>query len=454
MSNNGKILIIDDDRDVLHTAKVVLKPHFGKVLTEDNPEKLSFIVTNDKVDVILLDMNYTAGMTSGKEGLYWLKRILSINPDQQVVMMTAYGDLKLAVEAMKVGAADFIVKPWENEKLIATIQAAYNHGQTKSEMADIKQKQTEVNKILSGSQQLIGESPAMKELMEVVNKVAATDANIMILGENGTGKEVVAKLAHQLSGRTGPFVKVDVGALSESLFESELFGHKKGAFTDAREDRVGRFVLADQGTLFLDEIGNMSLAQQAKLLTALQSREVVPVGGNEPVKVNCRVITATNENLPVLIEAKEFREDLLYRLNTVEINIPALAERKDDIALLAEYFIDKYGRKYRKELMLESEAIAKLKGHSWPGNVRELEHTIERAVIMSDSNRIGKEDILLKGGGTKSSRPDSYNLDELEKYTIEKAIKEHHGNMSKAAKALGLGRTTLYRKLDKYGIDY
>ena len=454
MSNNGKILIIDDDRDVLHTAKVVLKPHFGEVLTEDNPEKLSFIVTNDKVDVILLDMNYTAGMTSGKEGLYWLKRILSINPDQQVVMMTAYGDLKLAVEAMKVGAADFIVKPWENEKLIATIQAAYNHGQTKSEMADIKQKQTEVNKILSGSQQLIGESPAMKELMEVVNKVAATDANIMILGENGTGKEVVAKLAHQLSGRTGPFVKVDVGALSESLFESELFGHKKGAFTDAREDRVGRFVLADQGTLFLDEIGNMSLAQQAKLLTALQSREVVPVGGNEPVKVNCRVITATNENLPVLIEAKEFREDLLYRLNTVEINIPALAERKDDIALLAEYFIDKYGRKYRKELMLESEAIAKLKGHSWPGNVRELEHTIERAVIMSDSNRIGKEDILLKGGGTKSSRPDSYNLDELEKYTIEKAIKEHHGNMSKAAKALGLGRTTLYRKLDKYGIDY
>lgn len=451
-TKNAHILVIDDDKDVLHTARIVLKPIAKQITTESNPQQLNYLVTHNNYDVILLDMNYTAGATSGKEGLFWLRQLLEIKPQQQVVMMTAYGDLKLAVEAMKVGAADFVVKPWENEKFQATIQAAYNHSQSKKELTQLQNKQNRFNELMSSPDPLIGESEQMKAIYTTIEKVAGTDANILIFGENGTGKEVVAKAIHQHSTRMKQaFVKVDLGAIAESLFESELFGHKKGAFTDAKEERKGRFELADQGTLFLDEIGNLSIAMQAKLLTAIQSKQVVPVGGNEQVPVDCRIITATNENLSQLIHDKRFREDLLYRLNTVEIIIPPLRDRKADIPLLANHFLNEFNQKYRKQIQLKTGTYDYLCGHSWPGNIRELQHAIERAVIMADGDELGPKDFLIKAGSTKIPQ-DTLKLEELEKAAIEEAIKKNKGNMSQAAKDLGLGRTTLYRKMEKYGI--
>lgn len=453
--HKAHILVIDDNTEVLHTARMVLKPLFTQITTESNPQQINYLIRHHQYHVILLDMNYTTGATSGKEGLFWLKQILEIRPDQQVVMMTAYGDLKLAVEAMKVGAADFIVKPWENEKFQATMLSAFNHSQSKKELSDLRQKQSKVNEILSEpGHQIIGNSLAMQEVFNTIDKVAKTDAHVLILGENGTGKELVAKAIHQKSMRASEiFVKVDLGALSESLFESELFGHKKGAFTDAKEDRTGRFVLADQGTLFLDEIGNLSLPMQAKMLTAIQNKAVTPVGIDHPIKTDCRIISATNENLPELVAHKNFREDLLYRINTVEIVIPPLRNREEDIALLSQHFLSVFNHKYRKELELTHEAIAYLNEYAWPGNVRELEHAVERAVIMADDVKLTPTDFLL---GTRHKQPsksrDTYNIDEIEKQTIEDAIDKFQGNMTKVAQALGLGRTTLYRKLEKYGI--
>ncbi|HNP20183.1 MAG TPA: sigma-54 dependent transcriptional regulator [Fulvivirga sp.] len=448
------ILIIDDDKDVLHTAKVVLKPHFSKITTESNPEKLGYLVNHNVYDVILLDMNYTAGLTSGKEGLFWLKRIIDINPQQQVVMMTAYGDLKLAVEAMKVGAADFIVKPWENEKFQATIQAAFKHSLSKKEVVELKKKQSRINEILvAPDSQIIGSSVAIQNIFKTIDKVAPTDANILILGENGTGKELVAKQIHQKSDRAQqPFVKVDLGSISESLFESELFGHKKGAFTSAHEDRTGRFLLADKGTLFLDEIGNLSLPMQAKLLTAIQSKIITPVGSDQSLNIDCRIITATNENLTHLVEKKLFREDLLYRINTVEITLPPLRDRKGDIKQLANHFLQIYCSKYRKHLKLSNDGLSHLENYPWLGNIRELRHAMERAVIMADEEQLKADDFLLKVNTVGKSLGSSLKITEVEKETIEEAINKHHGNMSKAAAELGLGRTTLYRKMEKYGI--
>lgn len=448
------ILIIDDDKDVLHTAKVVLKPHFSKITTESNPEKLGYLVNHNVYDVILLDMNYTAGLTSGKEGLFWLKRIVDINPQQQVVMMTAYGDLKLAVEAMKVGAADFIVKPWENEKFQATIQAAFKHSLSKKEVVELKNKQSRINEILvAPDSQIIGSSVAIQNIFKTIDKVAPTDANILILGENGTGKELVAKQIHQKSDRAQqPFVKVDLGSISESLFESELFGHKKGAFTNAHEDRTGRFLLADKGTLFLDEIGNLSLPMQAKLLTAIQSKIITPVGSDQSLNIDCRIITATNENLTHLVEKKLFREDLLYRINTVEITLPPLRDRKGDIKQLANHFLQIYCSKYRKHLKLSNDGLSHLENYPWLGNIRELRHAMERAVIMADEEQLKADDFLLKVNTVGKSLGSSLKITEVEKETIEEAINKHHGNMSKAAAELGLGRTTLYRKMEKYGI--
>jgi len=453
--HNAHILVIDDNTEVLHTARIVLKPLFTQITTESNPQQINYLIRHNQYHVILLDMNYTTGATSGKEGLFWLKQILEIKPEQQVVMMTAYGDLKLAVEAMKVGAADFIVKPWENEKFQATMLAAYNHSQSKKELSDLRQKQSEVNVMLSESgHQIIGNSTAMRGVFNTIDKVAKTDAHVLILGENGTGKELVAKAIHQKSMRASEiFVKVDLGALSESLFESELFGHKKGAFTDAKEDRTGRFVLADHGTLFLDEIGNLSLPMQAKMLTAIQNKAVTPLGTDHPVNTDCRIISATNESLPELVAQKKFREDLLYRINTVEIVIPPLRNREEDIVLLSNHFLSIFNHKYRKELELSKESINYLKEYNWPGNVRELEHAIERAVIMADDVTLTPTDFLL---GTKhnqlSKSRDTFKIDEIEKQTIEDAIEKFQGNMTKVAQALGLGRTTLYRKLEKYGI--
>lgn len=447
------VLIIDDDLDVLHTARVVLKPYFQKIETESNPAQINYLIHNREYGVILLDMNYTAGATSGKEGLYWLKRIMAAKPDQQVVMMTAYGDLKLAVEAMKEGAADFVVKPWENEKFQATILAAYNHSQSKKELSHLRNKQNKMQEIFKeGTDNIIGASETMKNIFNAIEKVAATDANVLLLGENGTGKELLAKALHHQSARAQEvFVKVDLGAISESLFESELFGHKKGAFTDAKEERTGRFALADGGTLFLDEIGNLSLAMQSKLLTALQSKTITPVGGDNPVHVDCRIIAATNENLHERVAAKQFREDLLYRINTVELIVPPLRKRKEDIMPLANYFLNIYNQRYRKNLSISNAALDYLSSYQWPGNVREMQHAIERAVIMADDDMLEPSDFLLNTPQTHS-KSDSLKLDEVEKQTIEEAIRKYKGNMSKAAKELGLGRTTLYRKIEKYGI--
>ncbi|MEP2773555.1 MAG: sigma-54 dependent transcriptional regulator [Fulvivirga sp.] len=449
------ILVIDDDTDVLHTARIVLKPLFSKITTESNPEQIGYLINQNRYDVILLDMNYTAGATSGKEGLFWLKRIIEMHADQQVIMMTAYGDLKLAVEAMKVGAADFVVKPWENEKFQATIQAAFNHSQAKREISSLKKKQSSIQEMLTApDSEIIGSSEAMQHIYNTIEKVAQTDANVLILGENGTGKELIAKALHQNSSRSSEvFIKVDLGAIAESLFESELFGHKKGAFTDAKESRTGRFILADGGTLFLDEIGNLSLSMQAKLLTAIQSKMVTPVGSDEAHATDCRIIAATNENINHLVADKRFREDLLYRINTVEITVPPLRERVSDIPLLAAHYLKKYNQKYRKELTISERAESLLKEHLWPGNVRELQHAIERAVIMAEDSELQPSDFLLKSGGnTPKSKSETLKLEEVEKETIEEAIKRSAGNLSQAAKELGLGRTTLYRKMDKYGI--
>ena len=451
----ANILIIDDDHDVLHTARMVLKPHFTHITTESNPEQLNFLIANNDYDVILLDMNYTAGATSGKEGQFWLKEILAKKPEQQVIMITAYGDIKLAVEAMKNGAADFVVKPWENEKLQASVYAAFQHSQSKKELQSLKNKQEKITRMLSGDDvELIGGSQAMKDVFRIIEKVAATDANVLILGENGTGKELVAQAIHQNSERRQKaFIKIDLGAIPESLFESELFGNKKGAFTDAREDRTGRFEVADKGTLFLDEIGNVSPPMQSRLLTAIQNKTITPIGSNKSIPIDCRIVAATNGNLYQMVEEKKFREDLLYRINTVEIQMPPLRERLEDIPLLADHFLKQYGKKYRKEIKFHRDTIEYLSSYHWPGNIRELQHAIERAVIMADTTELTPSDFLLNL--SSGDRPNnSYKLDEIEKSTIEQALTKFQGNVSKAAKELGLGRTTMYRKMEKYGIHH
>ncbi len=455
--NDAHILVIDDDIDVLHTARIILKQQFSKVVVESNPQQINFLLNNQQFDVVLLDMNFTTGATSGQDGLTWLQTIKDIKPEQQVVMMTAYGDIKLAVEAMKRGAADFIVKPWENEKFIATIQLAYEHGKSKAEIKALKSQQTSIHQMLIASDDIIeGESEGMKQVLKQVQKVAGTDANVLILGENGTGKEEIAKLLHKNSLRKkGPFIKVDLGAITDTLFESELFGHVKGAFTDAKEERHGRFILSDNGTLFLDEIGNLSLAMQAKLLSVLQNKEVTPVGGSKPSKVNNRIIAATNSDLQKGIVEKSFREDLLYRLNTVTIVLPPLRERIEDIPALANHFLKSFNSKYGKFATLGEGVIDKLKEYAWPGNIRELMHAIERAVIMSDRDALTMQDFLINQNNLSNNTFfDTVNLDDIEKSTIERAIKKYEGNISKAAKELGLGRTTIYRKMDKYGIKY
>lgn len=453
----ANILVIDDDPDVLHTARIVLKPHFSNISVESNPEQINFLINHNQYDVILLDMNYTTGATSGKEGLFWLKNIITKNPRQQVIMMTAYGDIKLAVEAMKIGAADFVVKPWENEKLQATVYSAYNHSQSKKEVEELKAKNSSLNQLLGSVEaEIIGRSEPMRKIFVTVDKVAQTDANILILGDNGTGKEMIARAIHQKSSRRDRvFVKVDLGSVSENLFETELFGHKKGAFTDAREERKGRFELAHGGTLFLDEIGNLSLPMQAKLLTAIQHKEIIKVGGNETIPVDCRIVAATNSNLMQMVADGKFREDLLYRINTVEVHVPPLKERVEDIPLLAEHFLQIYTQKYRKNnLSISKKAMNFLADYPWPGNIRELQHAIERAVIMADDSVLQQDSFLLNEKVTTPGSPESVNMDEVEKNTIERAIAKNKGNISKAAKELGLGRTTIYRKMDKYGIRY
>jgi two-component system, NtrC family, response regulator HydG len=455
VNEGGKILMIDDDEDVLLAAKMLLKKSNHQVIIEKNPNKIPFLLNNDTYDVILLDMNFSKDTTSGKEGFEWLKQIKERDPDAVVIMITAFGDVEMAVRALKDGATDFILKPWQNEKLVATISTAIKLKKSYNEVDKLrKAKQMLEEQISQPFRDIIGQSTALKEVFGLIDKVAKTDANILILGENGTGKELVARAIHQKSMRKdNSFVAVDMGAITETLFESELFGHKKGSFTDAREDRPGRFELANGGTLFLDEIGNLSLSLQSKLLSALQSRQVTRVGSNQAVEVDIRLICATNMPLAQMVSEGKFRQDLLYRINTVEITIPPLSDRIDDIPMLANHFLNFYGKKYRKEILsISPEAMNKLKKYPWPGNVRELQHAIERGVIMADSATLQESDFLFSRKGTDAIASDTLNLDEVEKSAVVKAIQLHNGNISKAAEELGLTRASLYRRMEKYGL--
>ncbi|ULQ57881.1 sigma-54 dependent transcriptional regulator [Flavihumibacter rivuli] len=448
---NATILIIDDDTDVLTAVRLLLKTEAREVVTEKNPENLRNQLAAKKFDLILLDMNFNSSINTGNEGLYWLRKVREFKSDAAVIMITAYGDVDLAVRSLKEGASDFVVKPWHNERLLATIKEALNRKTENVSGIPGRDKSSVIGN------ELLGESEAMKDILYKIEKIAPTDANILILGENGTGKDLIAKAIHQYSLRAErPFVKVDVGALTESLFESELFGHKKGAFTDAREDREGRFEMANAGTLFLDEIGNISLQQQAKLLSVLQNRQVTRLGSNIPIPIDIRLVCATNVPLAELANETRFRRDLIYRINTVEIMVPPLRKRDGDILLLARHFIKQYSNKYLKpEPSLGRTAIEKLETYPFPGNVRELQYTIERAVIMLDGDVLEAKDLLFSpiefpAGGTEEQ--DETKLSALEKNTILKVIDKHNGNITRAARELGLTRTALYRRLSKYDI--
>lgn len=448
--------MIDDDEDVLLAAKMLLKKQNHHVIIEKNPNKIPFLLNNDTYDVILLDMNFSKDITSGKEGFYWLEQILDRDPQAVVILITAFGDVEMAVRALKQGATDFILKPWQNEKLVATIATAIKLRQSYTELDKLKKAkemlEEEINRPFG---EIIGESPAIREVFTLIEKVAKTDANVLILGENGTGKELIARAIHQRSLRhKNSFVSVDMGAITETLFESELFGHKKGAFTDAREDRPGRFELANKGTLFLDEIGNLSLSLQSKLLSALQSRLVTRVGSNASLPVDIRLICATNMPLDKMIQEGTFRQDLLYRINTVEIRVPPLCERVEDIPLLTRHYLSHYAKKYHKLVSkISPEAMDKLKRYAWPGNIRELQHSIERAVIMTDSDTLHDSDFLFsRSASGNSASLETLNLDEVERTAIAKALQLHSGNISKAADELGLTRASLYRRMEKYGL--
>jgi DNA-binding NtrC family response regulator len=441
----GRILIVDDDMDVLRAARLLLKRHFEQVDFERNPQKIPYLVSNFDYDVILLDMNFTRDLSSGKEGFEWLDRILDIKPESSVVLFTAYGDVEMAVRAIKAGAVDFVLKPWENEKLLATMQAAFN----KHQAATQKEKPAPAD-----GQLITGNSAAMQQVMDTVNRVAATDANILVLGENGTGKDMLARHIHQLSLRDKqPFVSVDLGAISETLFESELFGHVKGAFTDAREDRNGRFEEANGGTIFLDEIGNISLPFQAKLLTVLQNRSVTRVGSNKAVAVDVRLICATNRNIQQMAAQHLFRQDLLYRINTIEIQLPPLRERTEDIIPLAEHFLQLYRDKYKRPVgSLHESLVQQLQQYEWPGNIRELQHAIERAVILSQGKVLMPKDVFVKSPTREQDLDTGYNLEEMERNIITQAMKKCNGNITEAARELGLSRAALYRRLEKYNL--
>jgi len=453
------ILIVDDDLDLLTAVRILLKTKVNRVLVESNPENLMRILESEPVDVVLLDMNFKSAINTGNEGLFWLGKIKSRFPNVRVVMVTAYGTVDLAVRSLKLGASDFVVKPWQNELLLQALESAY--GESKDRRNG---KKADAQPLRSrGGDEIVGRSSVMEDLQYKMDKVAPTEANILILGENGTGKDLIAKTLHDRSLRTKEaYVKVDVGSLTETLFESELFGYRKGAFTDAREDRQGRFEAAHGGTLFLDEIGNISLRQQAKLLSVLQNRQVVPLGSHQGIPVDIRLLSATNVPLKALADERRFRKDLIYRINTVEIQVPPLRERNGDILLLAEHFLAFYNQKYHKNIEgLEPDAVQKLKNYHYPGNVRELQHSLERAVIMAEHRSIRGTDILFspieREVPTGNFLPEKLSapkqsLEELERRAIRSAIDRHNGNISKAARELGLTRAALYRRMEKHDI--
>jgi two-component system, NtrC family, response regulator HydG len=447
---SGSILIVDDHNDILVAAKLFLKRYFVHIETSTDPERIPKILAQHNFDLVLLDMNFTKDISSGKEGFDWLRRIKNLNAMLPVVMMTAYGDIQLAIETIKKGASDFVLKPWDNEAFLNTLKNA------------IKQKNELTSTNSTNYQQkfhaIIGESEPMLDVFNIVDKIAPTDANVLVLGENGTGKELIAKAIHEHSKRfSKPFISVDLGSISTSLFESELFGHKKGAFTDAKEDRIGRFELAQGGTLFLDEIANLSLHLQSKLLTALQSRKIVRVGSTKEIPIDIRLICATNMSLSDMIIEKKFRQDLLYRINTIEIDLPPLRKRKGDVILLANHYLQQYSEQYQKTLEgFQKQASEQLTNYNWPGNIRELQHTIERAVIMGDAPLLTIDDFQLKRQTSNTDTLDNFGdtstLNNIEKQHIKTALTAHSGNISLVAKQLGITRASLYRRIKKHGL--
>lgn len=453
----SKILILDDNKSVLTALEILLQAEFDQVYTLNSPNNLISTIREHSIDAILLDMNFTTGINTGNEGIYWLNQILEFDTTISVIMITAFGDVELAVKAVKQGAFDFVLKPWDNKKLISTIHASLKLRKSKLENKSLKRTSNSLKEELKPPlQNIIGQSAPMKLVMDMVKKVAVTDANIFISGENGTGKELIAREIHRYSPRNNELMlSVDMGAISETLFESELFGHTKGSFTDAKEDRIGKFEMANKGTLFLDEIGNLSHSLQAKMLSVLQNRTIVKVGSNENIPIDIRLITATNKDLNAMIEAGSFREDLLYRINTISIEVPPLRDRGNDILLLAEYYLLKYAAKYDKYgLQISSKASQKLLKYKWPGNVRELQHTIEKAVILADSKVLGEDSFTLNDFSLKISKElQNKTIEEMEKEMIQVCIQKEKGNMSTVAKKLGITRQTLYNKLRKYNID-
>jgi DNA-binding NtrC family response regulator len=452
------ILIVDDDSDVLYTASLALKRLFGKVDTIDRPDLIPEFLKKNKYDVVLLDMNFTRGKFSGEEGLEWLEKIRRTDPDIKVLTTTAYGEINLAVQAMKLGAVDFIIKPWNQERLINSINNAICDDKGQNERSRKKNNgRSALNQNEANHPEIISRSRVMAQIAETIKTVAPTDANVLIMGENGTGKELAAWALHNESLRKNkPFVHVDLGAIPETLFEAELFGHTRGAFTDAKEERAGRFEAASGGTLFLDEIGNLTLPLQAKILTAIQNRAVVRIGSNNQIPANVRIISATNMPLYQLTDSFNFRQDLLYRINTVEITLPPLRERGEDITLIAEYYLELYSENYgRKELKFSEETIRKLNTYSWPGNIRELAHAIERAVILSKGKVLTPDDFILKikYSPVQKTEETVIRVEDYEKSAISSALSKHNGNLSKASEELGIARSTLYRKIAYFGIE-
>ena len=453
---NGRILIIDDNRSVLSALELLLQDEFSDIKYLTGPKELPGYLESGDVDIILLDMNFKAGINTGNEGIYWLREILKSDPDISVIMITAYGDVELAVKAMREGAVDFIPKPWENEKLLATLHSSLKLRRSRKEVKKLKSEQKSLKSTFSGSQHksIIGSSPSVLEMMRLIEKVAATDATMLITGENGTGKELVANEIHRRSKRSNEvMIIVDIGAITETLFESELFGHVKGSFTDAREDRSGKIEAANGGTLCLDEIGNLSLSLQSKLLNALESMVITRVGSNKPIPVDIRLICVTNRDLNEMVSKGLFREDLLYRINTIHIEVPPLRYRKSDIPVLSEFFLKRYSEKYGKtSLRLTSQSIEKLSEYEWPGNIRELQHTIEKAVILSEGTVIGPNELMLKCPSVDMFDSGQKTLDDMEKLMILNSLRVNKGNKSAAADQLGITRQKLYSRIKKYDL--
>jgi DNA-binding NtrC family response regulator len=451
-TQKGNILIIDDNKSILSTLEILLSPVFQTVTTLTNPNQIQAELRKKDYNLVILDMNFQAGVNSGNEGIYWLGKIKETNPEISVVMITAYGDIDIAVKALKAGASDFILKPWDNEKLLATLKLAIQLNLSKKEVRHLRERENELKKEINRDHKfIIGSSPQLMNVLNMVRKVAKTDANILITGENGTGKELIAQEIHRMSNRSKEvLVSVDMGALSETLFESELFGHVKGSFTDAYENRQGKFETAGKGTLFLDEIGNLSFHLQAKLLSAIENRQISRIGSNQMIPTDIRLICATNRNLENMVQTGLFREDLLYRINTIHIELPPLRERGNDIIVLADFFLKKYSFKYNKpNLKINQQTHDKLLKYAWPGNIRELQHTIEKAVILSETSILKPEDLYLKHPGTLRSNDSYTTLGEMEKQMILQALEKNNGNFTAAADQLGVTRQTLYNKIKK-----